>query len=76
MIDITFNMFSDTPDGEDPDTWSPTLRKYHQILWSKQLPNGTVFNLDIGLTEAGSSDARLTLLPDDSLSVVSVISFI
>ena len=47
MIDITFNMFSDTPDGKDPDTWSPTLRKYHQILWSKQLPNGTVFNLDI-----------------------------
>ena len=40
-------MFSDTPDGKDPDTWSPTLRKYHQILWSKQLPNGTVFNLDI-----------------------------
>ena len=47
MIDITFDMFSDTPEGKDPDTWSPTLRRYHQMLWSKQLPNGSIFNLDI-----------------------------
>lgn len=47
MIDTTFNMYSDTPQGKDPDTWSRTLRKYHQILWSKRLPNGTIFNLDI-----------------------------
>ena len=47
MIDITFDMFSDTPEGKDPDTWSPTLRKYHQILWSKRLPNGTIFSLDL-----------------------------
>ena len=47
MIDITFDMFSDTPEGKDPDTWSPTLRKYHQILWNKRLPNGTIFSLDL-----------------------------
>ena len=47
MIDITFDMFSDTPDGKDPDIWSPTLRKYHQILWSKRLPNGSIFSLDL-----------------------------
>ncbi len=47
MIDITFDMFSDTPEGKDPDTWSPTLRKYHQILWNKRLPNGTMFSLDL-----------------------------
>jgi hypothetical protein len=47
MIDITFDMFSDTPEGKDPDTWSPTLRKYHQVLWNKQLPNGTMFSLNL-----------------------------
>ena len=46
-IDITFNVFSDTPKGKDPDSFSPTLRKYHHILWSKQLPNGKQFYLDL-----------------------------
>ena len=46
MIDITFNMFSDTPEGKDPDSYSQTLRSYHKILWSKPLPNGTSFDLD------------------------------
>ena len=46
-IDITFNVFSDTPEGKDPDSYSPTLRKYHQILWSKPLPNGDNFSLDL-----------------------------
>jgi hypothetical protein len=32
-IDITFDFRSDTPPGKDPDTWSPTLRSYHQLLW-------------------------------------------
>ena len=44
-IDITFDFRTDTPKGKDPDTYSPTLRKYHQILWSKNLPNGTYFSL-------------------------------
>ena len=46
-IDITFNVFSDTPEGKDPDSHSPTLRMYHQILWSKHLPNGVKFDLDL-----------------------------
>ena len=45
-IDITFNVFTDTPKGKDPDYFSPTLRRYHQILWSKKLPNGKYFYLD------------------------------
>jgi hypothetical protein len=44
MIDINFNFFSDAK-GDDPDSTSPTLRKYHKILWSKPLPNGKPFNL-------------------------------
>ncbi len=46
MIDVTFNMFSDTPEGKDPDSYSPTLRSYHKLLWSKPLPNGIRFDLD------------------------------
>lgn len=45
-IDITFDTYFDTPPGKDPDTDSPTLRRYHKLLWSKPLPNGTVFELN------------------------------
>jgi hypothetical protein len=44
MIDTKFNFYSDARGG-DPDSTSPTLRKYHKILWSKPLPNGKTFNL-------------------------------
>lgn len=44
-IEVTFDMRSDTPPGRDPDRASPTLRQYHQILWSKPLPNGSEFAL-------------------------------
>ena len=47
QIDINFNVFSDTPEGKDPDSHSPTLRKYHKALWSKPLPNGHMFELDL-----------------------------
>lgn len=44
-IDITFNVYTDA-NGGDPDSTSPTLRSYHKMLWSKQLPNGQTFELD------------------------------
>lgn len=44
-IDIAFDFRSDTPSGKDPDVLSPTLRRYHKLLWSKPLPNGVVFEL-------------------------------
>jgi hypothetical protein len=43
-IDITFNVYSDSG-GKDPDSHSPTLKKYHKILWSKPLPSGKIFTL-------------------------------
>ena len=46
IIDTTFDFRTDTPPGRDPDSYSPTLRRYHQLLWSKQLPNGQLFDLD------------------------------
>ena len=45
-IDVIFDFRSDTPPGKDPDTWSPTLRHYHRLLWSKPLPSGEPFALD------------------------------
>ena len=44
IIDINFNFYSDAR-GIDPDSTSPTLKKYHKILWSKPLPNGKTFEL-------------------------------
>ena len=43
-IDITFDFRSDSK-GPDPDTSSPTLKRYHQALWSKPLPNGEYLHL-------------------------------
>lgn len=44
-IDIAFDFRTDAG-GRDPDSYSPTLRKYHQLLWSKPLPSGETFRLD------------------------------
>lgn len=46
MVDVTFDCCRDAG-GRDPDSHSPTLRRYHQHLWSKSLPNGRNFRLDI-----------------------------
>jgi hypothetical protein len=47
-IDVDYFFFDDTPANEDPDTHSPTLRRYHQLLWSKPLPDGRPFDLVAG----------------------------
>ena len=44
IIDIRFSFLSDC-NGGDPDITSPTLRKYHKLLWNKRLPNGSLFHL-------------------------------
>jgi len=44
-VDITFDFRTDTPAGKDPDSHSPTLRRFHRLLWSKSLPNGKRFDL-------------------------------
>ena len=43
-IDVSFNFYSDSG-GKDPDSHSPTLKKYHKLLWSKPLPSGKIFTL-------------------------------
>lgn len=44
-IDTTFDVRADS-NGRDPDRASATLRSYHQQLWSKQLPDGSMFTLE------------------------------
>lgn len=34
--------------GNDPDSRSPMLRRYHRIMWSRELPNGQIMDLSEG----------------------------
>ncbi|MBA3361059.1 MAG: hypothetical protein H0T94_06265 [Acidimicrobiia bacterium] len=43
-IDIAFDFRTDCGGG-DPDWYSPTLRRFHRLLWSKPLPSGARFEL-------------------------------
>lgn len=45
LIDTSFDFRTDAR-GKDPDVFSPTLRQYHKLLWSKALPSGRSFDLD------------------------------
>jgi hypothetical protein len=44
-IDTSFDFRSDS-NGKDPDAHSPTLRNYHRLLWSKELPNGEQLEIE------------------------------
>ena len=44
-ISTEFDFLSDS-NGRDPDSASPMLRSYHQLLWSKPLPSGERFDLE------------------------------
>lgn len=48
LVDTSFDMRTDAG-GRDPDSHSKTLRGYHQLLWSKPLPSGDMFDLDAKL---------------------------
>ena len=60
IIDVGFDFTTDSPEywegfwdrndglgaGDcDPDACSPTLKRYHQLIWSKPLPNGEFLEL-------------------------------
>lgn len=44
LFDVTFD-FQAEAGRRDPDSHSATLRRYHQLLWSKPLPSGVMFDL-------------------------------
>jgi hypothetical protein len=71
VIDVTFDFRSDTPPGRDPDAFSPTLRRYHHVLWSKPLPSGAPFELYV--TTPGLYVHHLSQLGEFWLSSDAVI---
>ena len=44
IIDTSFDFTTDAH-GKDPDSYSKTLQRYHQALWSKELPCGEKMQL-------------------------------
>jgi hypothetical protein len=46
IFDVNFDHRVDSK-GKDPDSHSPYLKMQHQLLWSKPLPNGELFNLEM-----------------------------
>jgi hypothetical protein len=44
-IDTSFDFRTDS-NGKDPDAYSPTLRKYHLLLWRKELPTGDYLDIE------------------------------
>src|SRR5262245_11985501 len=71
-IDTSFDFREDTPEGKDPDEHSPTLRRYHKLLWSKPLPTTGVL-LEINDTRPGSYLHHRSDLGEFFLSSDSVI---
>jgi hypothetical protein len=51
MLDVGFDFRSDA-NGGDPDRKSPTLKKYHQMLWNKPISPSKTFTVKSG----GNSD--------------------
>ncbi|MDR1810718.1 MAG: hypothetical protein LBR34_10025 [Prevotella sp.] len=50
IIDTNYDFRADAKEVRNVDDLykgSPTLRKYHKILWSKPLPNGQIFKLPV-----------------------------
>ncbi|WP_306368154.1 hypothetical protein [Nocardiopsis sp. CC223A] len=83
LIDTTYDFQTDTPAGKDPDAFSDTLHHYHRTLWSRELPDGTRFDLtdarpggylvhesDKGLFWL-SSDAVVPTFPHKAAAVVA-----
>jgi hypothetical protein len=69
-IDTAFDMRIDA-NGLDPDSQSKTLKSYHQILWSKPLPNGSMFDLSSkghGRYLSHKSDVGKFALSSDSIA--------
>lgn len=63
-VDISYDVRTDSY-GKDPDSYSDTLGKYHQILWSKELPDGRKLILDDNLRNV--SDVGIFEFSSDSI---------
>ncbi|MCA9340913.1 hypothetical protein KC952_00080 [Candidatus Saccharibacteria bacterium] len=75
-IDTSFNFQAAMGDNNrDADKYSSDLQKYHQILWSKPLPNGEIFRLERlsndCLLRYASADSNILLSSDRAVATFS-----
>jgi len=68
-IDTDFDFCKET-NSNDPDPRSYTLQKYHKLLWSKPLPNGKMFSLELAASRhlKHSSELGSFELSSDSIT--------
>jgi hypothetical protein len=52
LIDTSFDLRTDASGG-DPDKYSFTLCRYNKLLWSRVLPSGAPFNLEVSPRHGG-----------------------
>ena len=69
-IDVSFDLRSDSGQ-KDPDSASPTLRSYHQRLWSRELPSGVKLSLE---EEPGTYLVHRSELGEFTLSSDTIIN--
>lgn len=68
-LDINYDFRTDSG-GKDPDFASPTLKKFHKLLWNKKLPNGEMLSLIDKLPNhylLGITDSMEVSLSSDTL---------
>ena len=69
-IDITFDFRTDSA-GKDVDIASPTLKRFHKLLWSKALPSGEKMDLSDEVKSSYlvyKSKDKIFYLSSDSIS--------
>ena len=68
MLDVEFDFYKEAKGG-DPDRHSPTLIKYHRMLWQKTVRNNKLFNLTVSYKNrlTHSSDLGVFELSSDTI---------
>ncbi|MBJ7458273.1 MAG: hypothetical protein JHD02_03700 [Thermoleophilaceae bacterium] len=74
-IDTRFDVREDSG-GRDPDAYSRTLRRYHQLLWSKKLPDGRNLELRDTAQSAPKGYDLYAVLEDESVQTWGSDSFL
>jgi hypothetical protein len=72
LIDTSFDFRRDAG-GKDPDAYSVTLCRYHKLLWSRVLPSGTLFDLEVSRRHGAYALHHRSELGEFSLTSDSII---
>ena len=73
MIDTSFDFRTEVGKNDDPDAFSVTLCRYHKLLWSRVLPSGALFDLEVSRRHGTYALHHHSELGEFSLSSDSVI---